>query len=121
MNRARSSLVRARCRHPEVYLEDLCFDAQQAAEKALKAVLLVLGGRFRRVHDLAEILGEIESTGLVVPPGIRESARLSDYAVEACYPGPAEPVTEQEYLEAVALAEAVLAWAESQFQQARPD
>jgi HEPN domain-containing protein len=34
LNRARSNLVRATAAMPDVYLEDLCFDAQQAAEKA---------------------------------------------------------------------------------------
>jgi HEPN domain-containing protein len=35
LNRARSNLARAKAdlRLPEVYLEDLCFDAQQAAEE----------------------------------------------------------------------------------------
>ncbi len=36
LNRARSNLVRAGHRDAGVYLEDLCFDAQQAAEKAVK-------------------------------------------------------------------------------------
>ena len=42
LNRARSNLARAKAdiRIPHVYLEDLCFDAQQAAEMAIKAVLL---------------------------------------------------------------------------------
>ncbi len=40
LNRARSNLTKAKVEIPEVYLEDLCFDAQQAAEKAIKAVLL---------------------------------------------------------------------------------
>ena len=40
MNRARSNLVRARSVIPGAYLEDLCFDAQQAAEKAIKAVMM---------------------------------------------------------------------------------
>ncbi len=45
LNRARSNLAQARLgRQPEVYLEDLCFQAQQAAEKALKALLLRLRG-----------------------------------------------------------------------------
>jgi HEPN domain-containing protein len=38
LNRARSNLSRAQSRIPGVYLEDLCFDAQQAAEKAIKAL-----------------------------------------------------------------------------------
>ena len=35
LNRARSNLVRARNRIHGAYLEDLCFDAQQAAGKVL--------------------------------------------------------------------------------------
>jgi len=41
LHRARSDLNLARLSRPEgVLLEDLCFHAQQAAEKALKAVLV---------------------------------------------------------------------------------
>ena len=36
MNRARSNLVLAKSRILGAYLEDLCFAAQQAAEKAIK-------------------------------------------------------------------------------------
>ena len=35
LNRAHSNLARAKLWAPSVYLEDLCFDAQQAAEKAV--------------------------------------------------------------------------------------
>ena len=35
LNRARSSLAMAKNRIPDAYLEDLCFEAQQAAEKAV--------------------------------------------------------------------------------------
>lgn len=54
LNRARSNLARARSETEDVYLEDLCFDAQQAAEKALKAVLIHSKVRFPHVHDLAD-------------------------------------------------------------------
>ncbi|HWF62672.1 MAG TPA: HEPN domain-containing protein [Nitrospira sp.] len=42
LNRAKSNLARATVdiNLPDIYLEDLCFDAQQAAEKAIKAMLL---------------------------------------------------------------------------------
>ena len=43
LNRARSNLLRAREVVQGVYLEDLCFDAQQAAEKAIKAVFVIHG------------------------------------------------------------------------------
>ncbi len=39
LNRAKSNLALAKNRVPGAYLEDLCFEAQQAAEKAIKAKL----------------------------------------------------------------------------------
>jgi len=81
--RARSDLAIAAARIEGAYLEDLCFHAQQAAEKALKALLLHLGVRFPHVHDLAQLLHHVEQAGQPVPSHVRESARLTDYAVEA--------------------------------------
>ena len=56
LNRAKSNLARAKVGNdtPDVYLEDLCFDAQQAAEKAIKAVLLHRNVSFPYIHDLTE-------------------------------------------------------------------
>jgi HEPN domain-containing protein len=110
LNRARSNLVRAKegINIEGVYLEDLCFDAQQAAEKAIKALLIHLGVRFPYTHDLAELLTIVEQTSPVVPEWVKEAARLSDYAVETRYPGLFEPITSEEYEEAVAIAEEVV-------------
>jgi HEPN domain-containing protein len=47
-----------------------------------------------------------------LPESIRASAELSDYAVEARYPGPMEPITEDEYKEAIEMAEEVVSWVE---------
>jgi HEPN domain-containing protein len=114
LRRAKSNLIRAKQPKPEEVLwEDLCFDAQQAAEKSLKALLLFHRMPFRFVHDIAELLTVLEENGISLPEEIRAAAELSDYAVEARYPGPMEPVTEDEYKEAVKAAEAVLSWAET--------
>ncbi|MDE2901464.1 MAG: HEPN domain-containing protein [Chloroflexota bacterium] len=43
MGRARGNLARAKRRAPGDYLEDLCFDAQQAAEKARKSLFIRRG------------------------------------------------------------------------------
>ena len=40
LNRVRGNLSRAKVLVPGGYLEDLCFDAQQSAEKAIKAVMI---------------------------------------------------------------------------------
>lgn len=60
LNRARSNLIQARDEKPGVYLEDLCYQAQQAAEKALKAVFLHYGMRFPYIHDLAELVNLLD-------------------------------------------------------------
>ena len=112
MNRARSNLARARSRIPDVYLEDLCFDAQQAAEKAIKAVMIARDIEFPYVHDLDRLLTLLESTGQPVPDEIHRAERLTRYATAACYPGMERSVSEQEHAEAVAIAEAVVRWAE---------
>jgi len=113
LRRAKSNLIRAKQpKHEEVFWEDLCFDAQQAVEKSLKALLLFHKIPFRFVHDIAELLTVLEQNGLSLPEQIRAAAELSDYAVEARYPGPMEPVTEEEYKEAVRIAEMVVSWVE---------
>jgi HEPN domain-containing protein len=40
LNQIRSNLGQASVRLPEVYPEDLCFQAQQAAEEAIKAAFI---------------------------------------------------------------------------------
>src|SRR5688572_2072722 len=111
LNRARSNLLRARATLPGVYLEDLCFDAQQAAEKAIKAVMIARGAAFPAIHDLARLLTLLEQSGEAVPPTIADAARLTRYAVTTRYPGVAESVTEVEYHRAVTTAAAVVQWA----------
>ena len=130
LNRARSNLARARsgATIPEVYLEDLCFDAQQAAEKALKAVLIHLDVSFPYVHDLARpydkastgsaqrlrtpLLTLVKQAGREVPASVRQAARLTRYAVVIRYPGLPEPVVRGEYEEAVSIAAEAVRWAE---------
>jgi HEPN domain-containing protein len=117
LKRAKSNLALAKQpRTEDIYLEDLCFEIQQAAEKALKSVLLFNGIQFRFVHDLAELLTLLEQHGIPLPEEIRTAAELTDYAVEARYPSLLEPVTEDEFKDALCIAEVVVAWAESQLQ-----
>ena len=113
LNRAYSNLVRARsgASIPGIYLEDLCFDAQQAAEKAIKAVLIYLDVSFPYVNDLARLLSLVEEMGRDVPVPVRQAARLTRYAVVTRYPGLSEPVTKEEYEEAVSIAAEVMGWA----------
>ncbi len=115
LRRARSSLAKAREGHaiPEVSLEDLCFDAQQAAEKALKGLLIHLSCAFPYVHDLADLMARLQSAGVHVPEEIKDAAGLTEYAVASRYPGMMEPVTWTEYEQAVSLASTVVCWCQS--------
>jgi HEPN domain-containing protein len=94
-----------------VLYEDLCFHAQQAAEKAVKAVYRAKRYEFRYTHDLAELLECLSRHGVAVPETVREAAELTDFAGHARYPGPGEPLSDAEYRRAVTLAETVLEWA----------
>ncbi|MGI9951455.1 HEPN domain-containing protein [Moorellaceae bacterium AZ2] len=114
LERARSNLARARMgrQSEDILYEDLCFDAQQAAEKALKGLLLYLHLDYPRTHSIGHLLSVLERRGKVaVPPHIREAVTLTDYAVTTRYPGDWDPVDEEEYREAVRLAEATYKWA----------
>lgn len=123
LRRARSNLARARADRnlPDVLYEDLCFDTQQAAEKAIKALLVHRQVRFPKTHDLLDLLTLLDQSGLPIPPEIRETDALTHYAVETRYPGLAEEVTADEHAQAVELAERVLRWVEAQVPPLTPD
>ena len=114
LNRAHSNLASACNTAPGIYLEDLCFDAKQAAEKAVKAVFIHRGERFPYVHDLDELLQLLEDNGLKVPKYVREAYRLSRFAVDTRYPGISTPIRQALYRKVVRIAEAVVHWAERQ-------
>jgi len=111
--RAKSDLAIAKAPLPEGALyEDLCFHAQQAAEKALKAVYQNNNWVFHYTHDLDELITGLKQQGIAVPEIIVEADVLTRFAWESRYPYLGEPVTKEEYLEAVNQAERVVAWAE---------
>ena len=112
MNRARGSLARAKTRVPDVCLEDSCFDAQQAAERAVKALMLRRGVEFPHIHDLARLLSLLEAHGEQIPAEVRKVSRLTGYAMHSRYPNLEEAVSEEEYAETIAIAEDVVGWAE---------
>ena len=112
LNRARSNLVQAKAKRKGVYLEDLCFNAQQAAEKAIKALLIKLNVDFPYVHDLAELLTLLEKAGEKIPESIRQAEQLSRFAVFTRYPGMGPPIKLKEYKEAVKIAAEVVRWAQ---------
>ena len=63
-----------------------CFLAQQAAEKALKAALVLDQVEVPYIHDLSE-LRELIPPGWPLSAGPGELERLTEWASEARYPG----------------------------------
>jgi HEPN domain-containing protein len=109
---ARSDLVSARTLHgnPDVLPEQADFHAQQAAEKAVKAVLLARNVEFPYTHDLENLVDEATSHGMAIPAEVARAKELTRYAVETRYPNP-EEITESDVADAIRIAEAVVAWA----------
>ena len=118
LNRAQSNLARAKSPVPGVYLEDNCFDAQQAAEKAIKAVFVARHERFPFIHDLEKLLGMLEKNGLKIPKYVRDADELSMFAAVTRYPGELDRITPRIYRRAVRIAMSVVRWAERQVQRA---
>lgn len=90
----------------------ICFHAQQAAEKALKAVLLHHKIEFPLTHDLTQLLGLLEEAGIPVPPDFSAVDTLTPYAVETRYPGSLTAIRKEDVDTAILLAQKVLSWAE---------
>lgn len=61
------------------------FHAQQAVEKALKAVLAARGDDFPWTHDLRLLLRRLEAVGVDVPDVVLEARRLTPWSVEYRY------------------------------------
>jgi len=91
--------------------EQVCFHAQQAVEKTLKAVLLFSKIDFPLTHDLEELIDILERAGISLPQEIRDIGILTPYAVETRYPGCWEEITIHDVEEAIRLADMALKWA----------
>lgn len=90
----------------------LCFHAQQAVEKSIKAVLVFRGIEFPKVHNLTRLI-DLLPGDIIRTVDLLASARLTVYVTAFRYPGEEdEPdVSVNKYHEAVRWAEIVFKWA----------
>lgn len=111
---ARKDLALARLgeERKEDLSHQVCFLAQQAAEKAVKAVFIFRGISFPFVHDMGVLLKIAEEEKIDVPSPVIDAEELTPYAVEARYPGMNGPVLPEEVVRALKIAENVIAWVE---------
>lgn len=90
----------------EGYPRQVCFLAQQAAEKSLKAILVLLELKFPYTHDL-DHLREIIPSGWRVKEAFPKLYELSIWAIDARYPDDMPDVVEADAQEALQLAKAI--------------
>ena len=120
LRRSLSNLARCRQpRLPDVYFEDLCFDAHQSAEKAIKAVFILHGKSFSESEHLKQLLESLASFIQDIPEDVRLSSDLTDYALVTRYPNWGPRVTEEEFERALSLAQSGVDFVDHHFAQAR--
>lgn len=90
--------------------EIAAFHAQQAAEKALKALLVQEQIDFPRTHSIGVLLALLEQAGISGVQDLIDATGLTRYAVSTRYPGEEEPVGSAEAQDAAALAARVFEW-----------
>jgi HEPN domain-containing protein len=112
LQRAKSNMARAKAGRvsPDILYEDLCYDAQQAVEKAFKSVCIIHEIVFPKTHDIAYLIELLEKGGVEVPENLQNAKILTGYAVETRYPGDYEPVDEEDLRKAIEIAKEVLKW-----------
>jgi uncharacterized protein len=90
----------------------VCFHAQQAAEKCLKALLIERWIKPARTHDLLELLANVRGAAYDVPEIDADCAFLNGFSVEARYPHGAAIPSETQGQEAAAAVRRIVAWAD---------
>jgi len=105
LNRSKSSLEIARTKNSHlVYYEDLCYQAQQAVEKAIKGMLIYYGVEPQFTHNIGILLGELQNY-VNIPDKVKDSIKLTKYAVQTRYPGEFDDITQEDYEESLIVAE----------------
>ncbi len=112
LNEAKADLRHAEASIKIGHYNWACFAAQQASEKALKALILHVLGEYPRGHDLVKLYRRVKGH---VRMKLNESflARLSAYYTQARYPNaglerPSEEITREHAEEALSTARGVL-------------
>ncbi len=111
LGRAKSDLILAKNKIKGVIYEDLCFHAQQTAEKSIKAVLIYYKIPFPKTHSISVLL-KLLPNSIILPEEIRKSTDLTFYATTARYPADIKKLTSTEWKKCVEKAMNVYVWAE---------
>ncbi len=97
--------------------DKICFHCQQAAEKAVKALIIHLGkrGGMPKKHDISFLLDQVsgilkDEYGIDIPAEIKDAAGyFNDLITEARYPIERD-ITSEEAVRSLGYAESILGW-----------
>jgi HEPN domain-containing protein len=116
LDRAKSSYDLSKNSIYGVFYEDLCYQAQQAVEKALKGLLIYYGIEPEFTHNIGIILKKLEKQ-VEIPENIKESTDLTKYAVQTRYPGEYDELTKEDYEKSVSIAKNCIEWVENKIKE----
>ena len=117
LDRAESSYELSKAKiNKNIYLEDLCFQAQQAVEKAFKGLLIYYGIEPEFTHNIGILLREIEKH-TIISEDIKEAIELTNYAVQTRYPGEYNDITKEEYKRAIKMTRDCLDWVKNKIKE----
>jgi HEPN domain-containing protein len=121
IKRAKSSLELAHAQIIQyIYYEDLCYQSQQAVEKALKGLLIFYGVEPEYTHNIEILLNEVKKF-TDIPENVKEAALLTNYAVQTRYPGEYDEITKEEYENCLRIAKNCLDWVENKIKEKNPN
>jgi len=113
IDRAKSSYELSKARiNNIIYFEDLCYQAQQAVEKSLKGFLFYFGIEPEFTHNISKLLTELEKH-TEIPDTIKETIKLTNYAVQTRYPAEYEEITKEEYEDSLRITKNCLDWVDN--------
>ena len=99
--------------YPKPY-EIICYHCQQAAEKAIKAVIIANGakGGLPKIHDLSFLLNQLKNMVEIDDKYYDYADTLTPYGVAVRYPNELG-LEERHAKEALRITSEILAWAQS--------
>lgn len=101
--------------NPKVADEIIGFHAQQIIEKAIKSILSLNSIRYRKSHDLAELIDLLRDNEISVPAFLEKTTNLTPFAVEFRYDFLPTEIGDSERinrLDLSQLAQETITWAE---------
>lgn len=114
--RAESSFKLGSIKNTEgIMLEDLCYQLQQACEKAVKALIIYNGIEPKKTHSFNILLQQV-GRFMEVPSLLQKVLIMENYAIQTRYPGDYSPVDNPEYEEALLITENVFSWIRTKIQ-----